>query len=111
MADAGVTEQLGHVAGVENVCYQPVALVKVEAVFKGRGNAGSILTAMLKHGQRVVDDLTDRLVSEDTDNSTHRPSLPTAFRNCARVLLFYVGWRKIILRATFLAMSLRVKGE
>ena len=94
--DAGIAEQLGHIAGVKDVCYEPVALVKVEAVFKGCGDAGSILTAMLKHGKRVVDNLTDRLVSEDTDNSTHRPSLPRAFRNCARVLLFYVVCRKNI---------------
>jgi hypothetical protein len=33
---------------------------------------------MLQHGQGVVDDLTNRLVSEDTDYSTHRPSLPRA---------------------------------
>jgi hypothetical protein len=66
---------------------------------------------VLKHGERVVDYLTDRLVSEDTDNSTHRPSLPRAFRNCARVLLFYVVWQKIFLQATICAMSLRAKGE
>jgi hypothetical protein len=79
MADARGAEELGHVTGVEDVCYQAVALVKIEAVFKGCGDAGSILTAVLKHGERVVDYLTDRLVSEDTDNSTHRPSLPSAF--------------------------------
>jgi hypothetical protein len=43
--------------------------------------------------------LTDRLVSEDTDNSTHRPSLPRAFRHCARLLLFYFVCGKIFLSA------------
>jgi len=54
--------------------------------------------------------LTDRLVSEDTDYSTHRPSLPRAFRNCARVLLFYVVWPKNICGRRWSAMSLRAKG-
>jgi len=75
MADAGVAEQLGHVAGVEDVGDEAVALVEIEAIFKGCGDSGSVLTAVLQHGQRIVDYLTDRLVSEDTDNATHRPSL------------------------------------
>ena len=34
MADAGIAEQLGHVSGVEDICYQAVAFVEIETVFK-----------------------------------------------------------------------------
>jgi hypothetical protein len=51
---------------------------------------------VLKHGKRVVDDLTDWLVPEDTYNSTHRPSLPRAFSAIARAYLYFTSDSKKI---------------
>jgi hypothetical protein len=53
---------------------------------------------VLQHGERVVDDLTDWLVSEDTDNSTHRPSLPGAFSQLHARNLILLRLRKKYLR-------------
>lgn len=76
MAYTGGAEQLGHVAGVENVGDKAIALVEVEAVLKECGNTRCVLSAMLQHGQGVIEDLSYWLVSKDTDDATHLLCLP-----------------------------------
>ena len=60
MADAHGAQQARHVAGVEDVGDEAVALVQIEAVFEASGNARGILPAVLEHGERIVNDLADR---------------------------------------------------
>ncbi len=76
VADAHIAEQTGHVGAVEDVGDEAVFFVEVEAILVTGGDAGRVLSPMLQHGKRVIDDAADRMVSEDADDPAHNQSLP-----------------------------------
>src|SRR5690606_21331700 len=76
VADADIAEQFLHVPRVENIAHQAIALALVHAAERLGHHAGSVLTTVLKNGQRVVDLLVDVLLRNDSDNATHALSTP-----------------------------------
>jgi hypothetical protein len=71
MADAGLTAQLHHVALLENVADQTVALAGTKQALIVCRDTGGILAAMLQYSQRIVECLVNRLVTDDSDDSAH----------------------------------------
>ncbi len=68
---ADVAQQVSHVARAEHVARQALPLVHVEArAFRG-DNAGCILAAVLQHHQAVIEQLINRCIGGNADNSTH----------------------------------------
>ncbi len=59
MADAHVAAQAVHVVLAEDVANQAVALAQVQVIAFTGHDPGSILTAMLQHGQRIVEVVAD----------------------------------------------------
>ena len=76
VCDADVAEQLAHVACAEHVAHEAAALVHVKRAALGGYDPGRILPAMLQHQQAVVEQLIDRRLGDDTDDSTHGPHSP-----------------------------------
>ena len=71
-----VAEQRAHVARAEDVAHQAAALVHVEGRALGGDDAGGILAAMLQHQQPVIEQLVDRVLRDDTENSAHNVNYP-----------------------------------
>src|SRR5690554_6761170 len=80
VADAQVALEAGHVASVEDVPHQPVALAQQEAALMPGHHAGGVLSAMLKHRQGVIDALVHRLLGQKAHDTAHStlPRLPGA---------------------------------
>ena len=78
MANAGVAEQIAHVAGAEHVARHALGLVLVEHRAIGGHDAGGVLPAMLQRHQAVVDQLVHRAVRNDADHTTHGSILAAA---------------------------------
>ena len=72
MGDTHVARQSAHVARAENVAHEAGALVHEKGVVLARGDAGRILSAMLQDHQPIVEQLVDRPVSHDSENTAHR---------------------------------------
>ena len=60
MRDARVALQCTHVAGAKHIAHQTVVLVQMESMPVQRGDAGSILPAMLQDLQAVIQQLIGR---------------------------------------------------
>ena len=72
MAKADIAEQGAHVASAERLTHLPLGLEDVEdTVGLSRGDAGGVLTPVLKKQQCVVDLLVGVLLTDDTDDSAH----------------------------------------
>ena len=71
MADADDSPQSEHVFTLEHILDQPVAFVQAQARAVDGRDAGRVLTAMLKHGQRVVKRRSDFGLADDSNDSTH----------------------------------------
>ena len=71
MADAGIAVQLAHVSRAKHITDVARALPHVEHLALGRGDAGSVLAAMLQQQQRVVEELIDRRMRNAADDSAH----------------------------------------
>jgi hypothetical protein len=72
MRDAGLALKIAHVARAEHVAHQPAALLHVEGALQGSDDAGRVLPAVLEHEQAVVEQLIDRRLRDDSDDSAHR---------------------------------------
>src|SRR3989338_987752 len=72
VSDACVSLQGAHMAGLEYVLHQPVALVHVKGTAIACDNPRSILPTMLQHQQTVIKLLVDRVLAYNADNSTHK---------------------------------------
>jgi hypothetical protein len=70
VADTDVALQPQHVALLEDVAHQAVALADEQPPVLGH-DAGGVLAAMLQHRQRIVDGLVDGFVPDDSDDSAH----------------------------------------
>jgi hypothetical protein len=77
LTEPAVARQGPHVARAEHVAHQALGLVHIELAFLLRDDARRVLPAVLQQQQRVVDQLIDRSVTDNTNNSTHR-SIPFA---------------------------------
>jgi hypothetical protein len=71
LAQARVAGQAAHVAGAEHVAHHALGLVHEELAFLLGDDAGRVLAAVLQQQQRVVDQLVDWGVADNTDDSTH----------------------------------------
>jgi hypothetical protein len=72
MPDTDMTLQTKHVAVSEDVPDQAITAALLQAVLRApRHDAGSILTAMLHHGQRVIQPLVNRLRTDNSYHATH----------------------------------------
>src|SRR5690606_9998900 len=89
MADADVAAQPQHVALLEHVAHEPVALARVQPAVRLRDDTRRILTAVLQDRQRIVERLVDRLMADDSDYSAHLPSLCLASRGPIRKSLLW----------------------
>ena len=77
VADAGVALQLEHVVLLEYIAHQAAALAHAQlAVTRGGGDAGGVLTAVLQHGERVVQALIDGAGTDDADDAAHSAPAP-----------------------------------
>jgi hypothetical protein len=56
---------------MEHVAYEASALSDMQAAVAVSDYPGSILAAMLQYGQRIVNRLADRLLSDDRDDPAH----------------------------------------
>ena len=71
MRNTDVARQDAHVTGTKNIPDQPATLVSVKLGAFGGYDAGSILPAMLKHQQPVVEQLIDGGLGDNAQDSTH----------------------------------------
>ena len=71
LAQAAVARQRAHVAGAKHVLHHALGLVHEELAILLRHDAGRILPAVLQQQQRVIDQLIDRCVADNADDSTH----------------------------------------
>ncbi len=71
VADAQVALQARHVACVEDVTYQTVALAQQETALVPGHHARRVLTPVLQHRQGVVDCLVNRLLGHQADDTAH----------------------------------------
>ena len=62
MTKPNVTTQIHHVVSIENVLHQPVVLAEVQPAIIGRYNPGSVLPAVLQHGESVKQHLVADLI-------------------------------------------------
>lgn len=72
MAHAHIASQARHVALMKNIANKTVALPYVQLTRIPGNDAGRVLASMLQHGQRIVDSLIDRPVSNYSDYPTHK---------------------------------------
>jgi hypothetical protein len=71
VADSDVAFEFQHVLLLEHVAHQPRILAHEQfAVLRGH-DAGSVLTAMLQHRQRIINALIDCTGAYHSDNSAH----------------------------------------
>src|SRR6185436_21103730 len=56
---------------LEHVPHQAAALAREQLAVLDRRNAGGVLTAVLEHGQGVIDPLIDSAGSDDSGNAAH----------------------------------------
>ncbi|MCY1333151.1 hypothetical protein D9M69_188660 [compost metagenome] len=80
MADADLADQALHVALLEHVTDQAVVLAQVQPVVLAGHDAGSVLAAMLKNGERIIKRLVDVRFAHDTDDATHATQPLFGFR-------------------------------
>ena len=71
MTYAHITRQLLHMPGMEHIPDQSVILAQKKPVTITGHDPGSILTAMLESGQRIIYLLIDVLLTDDSDNTAH----------------------------------------
>jgi len=74
MPDAHVALQAHHVTGVEHIPNETHRLAHVELAGLARHDPRGILTAMLQHGQPIIEGLIHRAVAHHADDSAHRLS-------------------------------------
>ncbi len=71
LTNTRIARQRTHVARTKHVAYQAVGLVHAKRVTGVGCNTRSILSAMLKQQQRIVDQLVDGTMRNDADYATH----------------------------------------
>ena len=71
VSHADIAGQAQHVARMEYVANQAVALADTKAVFTPGNDARRVLPAVLQDSQRVVDRLVNRFFSNYSDNAAH----------------------------------------
>ena len=71
MADTKATHEALHVLLLKHVAHQTIAFAQVKVLTITCGHAGSILSAVLQHGQRIVYLLINGVVADDPDDATH----------------------------------------
>ncbi len=76
LAQAHGAGQRAHVAGAEHVAHHALGLVHVDLAALQRDDARRILAAMLQQQQRVIDQLVDRALADDADDSAHVAIVP-----------------------------------
>jgi hypothetical protein len=76
MPDAHIAQQSRHIPRPEDIREQAIPLLKVKPVLKARGDARSILPAVLKHGKTFIEDRANCTMPENADNTAHGSSLP-----------------------------------
>jgi hypothetical protein len=62
MGNAHIAGKTAHIAGAKYIAHQPHALMHVEGITLGRGNAGGVLTPVLQQLQPIVEELINRSV-------------------------------------------------
>ena len=83
MADTDVARQPQHVLTLEHVLHQAVILALTQSAVVVGHDARRILTAVLKHDQRIVDGLIDRFITDYSDDAAHCSLNPPC---CCRLL-------------------------
>ena len=71
VSEAHIAAQAQHVAFLENIPNETVAPAQMQPATFGRHDSRGVLASVLKHGERIVEPLIDRLLSDDSDDSTH----------------------------------------
>ena len=71
MTEAKVARQLLHMRRLKYVAHQSLALTLQELATVASHNACRILTAMLKHRQRIVNISSNTLVRGNSNHTTH----------------------------------------
>jgi hypothetical protein len=71
LAQARGAGQRAHVAGAEHVAHHALGLVHEDLAALQGDDAGRVLAAMLQQQQRVVDQLVDRALADDPNDSAH----------------------------------------
>ena len=66
MCNAGITYQVAHVSGTEHFTHHAFAFVHMKRAALCSHNACRILTTMLQHLQTVIQQLIDRLMTDQT---------------------------------------------
>jgi hypothetical protein len=56
---------------LEYVSNETVTPAQMQPAAFGRHDSSGVLASVLKHGERIVDRLIDRLLSDDSNDSTH----------------------------------------
>jgi hypothetical protein len=71
VANAYVARETEHVSPIKHVLYQSAALAKLDPVTIKGSNTCSILTAVLKHGQGVIQSRCNSTFTDNSYDSTH----------------------------------------
>ena len=66
-----IASQFGHVALSEYVANKAITLALAQSISPPGNDARSILTTVLHDGQRVIQTLTDRTITNDSCYATH----------------------------------------
>ena len=82
LAQAAVARQRTHVAGAEHIAHHALGLVHEKLALLLGHDAGRILAPVLQQQQGVIDQLVDRGVANNTNNSTHRFPISPRARVC-----------------------------
>ena len=72
LAQAAVARQRAHVAGAEHITHHAFGLVHEELALLLGHDAGRVLAPVLQQQQGVIDQLINRGVADNTNNSTHK---------------------------------------
>ena len=72
--NAKLTQQLSHVARAKNVAHQALPFALHQLAVLTSHDSGSVLPAMLQHGEGVVDVSSNIALSNHSNQSTHTKS-------------------------------------
>ena len=82
LAQAAIARQRAHVAGTKHVTHHALGLVHEELALLLGDDAGRILAPVLQQQQGVIDQLINRGVADNTNDSTHRFPISPRARAC-----------------------------
>ncbi len=75
MPQPHIALQLKHVPRLKHITYETTVFAQKDPSAVAGHDAGCVLSAVLNHGQRIIDSLVNGTVPNNTDNATHGQTL------------------------------------